>query len=93
MYLCQIAILIKRKLTVISLSFLKVARVLITFAAAFRRIPKSKMIKKEEEQHQTRQHHSEYEHLFDISLEIKEEDSKVRDSELQLLSRTWGYIS
>ncbi|XP_042874491.1 rab GTPase-activating protein 1-like isoform X2 [Penaeus japonicus] len=52
-----------------------VARVLITFAAAFRRIPKSKMIKKEEEQHQTR-HHSDYEHLFDISLEIKEEDSK-----------------
>ncbi|XP_076042421.1 rab GTPase-activating protein 1-like isoform X3 [Oratosquilla oratoria] len=51
-----------------------VARVLGTFAAAFRRVPKSKW-KKEEEQNQDKQH-AKHEYLFDISLEVKEEDSK-----------------
>ncbi|XP_050733709.1 rab GTPase-activating protein 1-like isoform X2 [Eriocheir sinensis] len=51
-----------------------VARVLITFAAAFRRVPKSKMGQREETCH-TRQP-DDLIHLFDISLEIKEEDSK-----------------
>ncbi|XP_066962348.1 rab GTPase-activating protein 1-like isoform X3 [Macrobrachium rosenbergii] len=45
-----------------------VARVLITFAATFRRVPKSKQIKDEKQEGK--------EHFFDISLEIKEEDSK-----------------
>ncbi|XP_042229532.1 rab GTPase-activating protein 1-like isoform X2 [Homarus americanus] len=52
-----------------------VARVLITFAAAFRRVPRSKLVKKEEELCQNRQQ-ADQSHLFDISLEIKEEDSK-----------------
>ncbi|XP_071518028.1 rab GTPase-activating protein 1-like isoform X2 [Panulirus ornatus] len=52
-----------------------VARVLITFAAAFRRVPRSKLVKREEELCPNRQL-ADYVHLFDISLEIKEEDSK-----------------
>ncbi|KAK7066764.1 Rab GTPase-activating protein 1 [Halocaridina rubra] len=45
-----------------------VARVLITFAATFRRVPKSKQVKEQKKEGQ--------EYFFDISLEIKEEDSK-----------------
>nr|XP_045587198.1 rab GTPase-activating protein 1-like isoform X2 [Procambarus clarkii] len=52
-----------------------VARVLITFAAAFRRVPRNKLVKKEVELCQNRQQ-ADHVHLFDISLEIKEEDSK-----------------
>lgn len=55
------------------------ARVLITFAAAFRRVPKSKMGQREESC-PSRQP-DDLIHLFDISLEIKEEDSKVRSEE------------
>ncbi|KAG0721039.1 Rab GTPase-activating protein 1 [Chionoecetes opilio] len=51
-----------------------VARILITFAAAFRRVPKSKMGQCEAAC-PTRQP-DDLLHLFDISLEIKEEDSK-----------------
>ncbi|XP_063875224.1 rab GTPase-activating protein 1-like isoform X3 [Scylla paramamosain] len=51
-----------------------VARVLITFAAAFRRVPKSKMGQREEAC-PSRQP-DDLIHLFDISLEIKEEDNK-----------------
>ncbi|XP_053631032.1 rab GTPase-activating protein 1 isoform X3 [Cherax quadricarinatus] len=52
-----------------------VARVLITFAAAFRRVPRNKLVKKEVELDQNRQQ-ADNVYLFDISLEIKEEDSK-----------------
>lgn len=56
----------------------QVARVLITFAAAFRRVPKNKQ---REEAFQSRQ---QVDHvlMFDISLEIKEEDNKVSISSL-----------
>lgn len=52
------------------------ARVLITFAAAFRRVPKSKMGQREEACRNRQP--DDLLHLFDISLEIKEEDSKVQ---------------
>ncbi|CAL4092407.1 unnamed protein product, partial [Meganyctiphanes norvegica] len=51
-----------------------VARVLITFAAAFKRVPKSMILQKQQEQKKEKQ--TDLEFLFDISLEIKEEDSK-----------------
>lgn len=51
-----------------------VARVLITFAAAFKRVPKSMLLHKQQEKQKEKQ--TDLEFLFDISLEIKEEDSK-----------------
>lgn len=57
------------------------ARVLITFAAAFRRVPKSKMGQREEAC-PSRQP-DDLVHLFDISLEIKEEDNKVLNKKIK----------